>query len=109
MLTYKNYTADIEVDVQAKILHGRVRDIQGVVTFEGKTVEEIEHEFQKSIDIYLTFCQEVGQEPEKPVPSHLDLPTTPAILKAASQAGKSVDGWAREILTDAANRTTTRD
>lgn len=109
MLTYKNYRADIEVDVQAGVLHGRVRDIQGVVTFEGQTVEEIEREFRRSIDVYLGFCQQVGQEPEQPIVGQIALPMTPDILKAASQAGKSVDCWVREVLTDAAGRMPAQD
>jgi predicted HicB family RNase H-like nuclease len=64
MLTYKGYTASIEVDVDAGILFGRVLDINDVITFKAKTVEEAKKEFQISIDGYLDFCQELGEEPE---------------------------------------------
>jgi predicted HicB family RNase H-like nuclease len=40
MLNYKGYTASIEVDVEAGILFGRVLDINDVITFKAKTVEE---------------------------------------------------------------------
>ena len=40
MLNYKGYTASIEVDVEAGILFGRVLDINDVVTFKAKTIEE---------------------------------------------------------------------
>ena len=60
MLNYKGYTAQIEVDVDAGILFGQVLDINDVITFKGKTVEEIRQEFKNSIDDYLEFCHELG-------------------------------------------------
>ncbi|GAB4159871.1 MAG: type II toxin-antitoxin system HicB family antitoxin [Cyanobacteria bacterium J069] len=108
MLEYKGYTADIEVDIQAGVLHGRVRDIQDVVTFEAKTAAELERKFHRSIDVYLQFCQETQQEPDRPypqsVPHTIALEATPDLCRAASNAGKSIDSWAQEVLSDAARR-----
>ena len=66
MMTYKGYSANIEVDLEAEILFGRVLDINDVVTFKAQTLEEARQEFQNSIDDYLEFCQELGQEPDAP-------------------------------------------
>ncbi len=53
MMTYKGYTACVEVDLEAEILFGRVLNINDVVTFKAQTIEEARQEFQKSIDDYL--------------------------------------------------------
>ena len=66
MMTYKGYSASIEVDLEAEILLGRVLDINDVVTFKAQTIEEARQKFQNSIDDYLEFCKELGQEPDKP-------------------------------------------
>ena len=66
MMTYKGYSASIEVDLEAEILLGRVLDINDVVTFKAQTIEEARQEFQKSIDDYLEFCKALGQEPDRP-------------------------------------------
>jgi predicted HicB family RNase H-like nuclease len=66
-LKYDNYTARIELDLEANLLHGRVLGIQDVITFEAKDVKEIKKEFQKSIDNYCQFSKEIGREPEQPV------------------------------------------
>ncbi|MCC5654537.1 type II toxin-antitoxin system HicB family antitoxin [Nostoc sp. XA013] len=66
MITYKGYTASIEVDVKAGILFGQVLDINDVITFKAKTVEEARQEFQISVDDYLAFCEELREEPDKP-------------------------------------------
>jgi predicted HicB family RNase H-like nuclease len=106
MLNYKGYTGIVELDNDAGILHGRVLDIKDVVTFEGKTVDEVKNAFQSSIDDYLDFCAELAEEPDKPFSGKLAFRTTPdhhrLIFLAATKAGKSINGWIDEVLTQSA-------
>lgn len=108
MMTYKGYTSSIEVDADAGILFGRVLDIKDVITFKAKTVDEAREEFYKSVDDYLAFCQELGEEPDKPFSGKLPFRTTPEqhrkIFIAAKKAGKSINAWMDEILTRAADK-----
>ncbi|CBN54075.1 MULTISPECIES: type II toxin-antitoxin system HicB family antitoxin [Kamptonema] len=108
MMTYKGYSANIEVDLEAEILFGRVLDINDVVTFKAQTIEEARQEFQKSIDDYLEFCKELGQEPDKPFSGKLPFRTTPEhhrkIFIAAKKAGKSINTWMDEVLIKAADQ-----
>ncbi len=108
MMTYKSYTAHVEVDLEAEILFGRVLDINDVVTFKAKTIEQARREFQNSIDDYLEFCKELGQEPDKPFSGKLPFRTTPEnhrkIFIAAKKAGKSINNWMDEVLSRAADR-----
>jgi predicted HicB family RNase H-like nuclease len=109
MMTYKGYTADIQVDAEAEILFGRVIDIKDVVTFKAKTVEEARQEFHKSVDDYLAFCEELGEEPDKPFSGKLPFRTTPEhhrkIFIAAKKANKSINAWMDEVLSVAADKT----
>ena len=98
----------LEVDVEAGIIFGRVLDINDVITFKGKTVEEARQEFQKSVDDYLAFCEDLGEEPDKPFSGKLPFRTTPEhhrkIFIAASKAGKSINAWMDEVLSIAADK-----
>lgn len=109
MLTYKGYIAQIEVDTDAGLLHGRVLDIKDVVTFQGKTVEDARQAFEKSVDDYLEFCADLGEEPDKPFSGKLPFRTTPdnhrKIFIAARKTGKSINAWMDEVLAEAAERT----
>lgn len=108
MLTYKGYTAQIEVDAEKGILFGRVLDIKDVITFQGKTVDEARQAFHDSVDDYLDFCEELGEKPDKPFSGKLPFRTTSEchrqIFLAATKAGKSINAWMEEVLADAANR-----
>lgn len=61
MMTYKGYTANVEVDLEAGIIFGRVLYIKDVVTFKVKNINEAYEEFQKSVDEYLAFCKDLGE------------------------------------------------
>ena len=66
MLRYKGYTGYVEFDDEAGLLHGEVLDTKDVITFQGKTVEEMRKAFRESIDDYLEFCASRDEKPEKP-------------------------------------------
>jgi predicted HicB family RNase H-like nuclease len=66
MLTYKGYTGTVDLDAEAGVFHGQVPDLHDVVTFEGRSVEEVERAFRDSVDDYLEMCRERGEEPDRP-------------------------------------------
>ncbi len=104
-MKYKGYTAQIEIDETAGILFGKVLDIKDVITFKGSTVEELEQEFHNSIDDYLEWCTELGEEPDKPFSGKLPFRTTTErhrqIYLAAKKANKSINSWMDDVLAEA--------
>ena len=65
-MEYKGYIARVELDDEAGILHGEVINTRDVITFEGTSIEELREALADSVDDYLAFCAEQGQEPETP-------------------------------------------
>ncbi|HHP7232241.1 MAG TPA: type II toxin-antitoxin system HicB family antitoxin [Xenococcaceae cyanobacterium] len=108
-MKYKGYTAQIEVDEIAGILFGKVLDIKDVITFKASTVPELQQEFHNSVDDYLEWCAELGEEPDKPFSGKLPFRTTPEthrqIYLAAKKANKSINAWMDDILTEASRQT----
>jgi predicted HicB family RNase H-like nuclease len=106
VLTYKGYTGQFEVDAEAELIFGRVIDIRDVITFKGATVAETVQAFKDSVDDYLEFCQERGEEPDKPFSGKLPFRTTSErhrqVYTAAKKAGKSINAWMDEVLGKAA-------
>ena len=66
MLAHKGYRGKVEYIEGARIFHGEVLGTRDVITFQGSNPEEIESAFRDSIDDYLAFCEERGEEPDKP-------------------------------------------
>lgn len=91
MMKYKGYTGHVEYDEEAKIFHGEVLGIKDVVTFQGTTVFEIEQAFKDSVDDYLNFCKERGEEPDRPFSGKFNL-RIPADLHAKLSIAAQIQG-----------------
>lgn len=102
MMKYKGYTGHVEYDDEAKIFHGDVLGIKDVVTFQGTTVDEIEQAFKDSVDDYLAFCEERGEEPDRPFSGKFNLRISPdlhARLSIAAQThGDSLNNYIKKLL-----------
>lgn len=103
MMQYKGYVGKVELDSEAGILHGEVVGIKDVVTFEGKSVQEIERAFRQSIDDYLAFCKTRGEQPEKPFSGQFIVRVNSGLHRQLSTlaraSGKSLNALVEEYLT----------
>lgn len=103
MMRYKGYTAGpVEFDDEVGIFHGEVLGIRDVVTFQGRSVDELRKAFQESVDDYLEFCAERGEEPDKPFSGSFVVRLSPELHRnlsiAAKQEGKSLNAWVVDRL-----------
>lgn len=102
MLKYKGYAGVVQFDDEAMIFHGEVVGLRDVITFRGTTAKEIKKKFEKSIDGYLAWCAELGQEPEKPFSGNIHLRLMPELhAKLASEAkfqGVSLNNYINQTL-----------
>ena len=103
-IKYGDYAARIVYDDDDKVFHGRVLNMNDMVTFEATTVAGIAKEFRKSVDEYLKFCKEIGKEPEKPFSGKLIVRTDPethrGISTIAEIQGKSMNVVVQECLQE---------
>jgi len=107
MMEYKGYLGHAEFDAEANIFHGEVINIRDVITFQGKSVDELRQAFQDSVKDYLAFCAERGEEPERPFSGRFTIRLSPEqhrqVIMAAERANKGIAVWAAETLMQAAS------
>ena len=105
MMDYQGYIGKVEFDDEASIFHGEVINTRDVITFQGKSVAELKKAFRASVDDYLAFCAERGEEPDKPFSGQFVTRVSPDLHRqasvAASVAGKSLNAWVAEQLESA--------
>jgi predicted HicB family RNase H-like nuclease len=98
MMQYKGYRGHVVFDDEQGLFHGEVLGLRDVVTFQGKSVAELRKAFRDSVDDYLDFCKQRGEEPEKSVSGRFVLRMPPELhrrlLLRAKQSGKSLNAWA---------------
>jgi predicted HicB family RNase H-like nuclease len=102
MMEYKGYLGKVEFDDEQEIFSGEIIGLRDVVTFQGKSVEELHQAFKDSVDDYLEFCKERGEKPEKPFSGRFitriepDLHRRIDMLARASK--KSLNAWIADQL-----------
>jgi predicted HicB family RNase H-like nuclease len=102
MMEYKDYIGHVEFDHEAEIFHGEIINTRDVITFQGKTVDELKSAFRDSVEDYLEYCAKLGQPPEKPFTGKLMLRIPPdlhrKIYVSAKQSGESINAWIKDQL-----------
>jgi predicted HicB family RNase H-like nuclease len=105
MMEYNGYIAKVEFDDEAEIFHGEVINLRDVITFQGTSVTELQQAFQESVEDYLAFCAERGEEPEKPFSGKFSVRIDPELHRQitlqARLANKSLNSWVSEQLQEA--------
>jgi predicted HicB family RNase H-like nuclease len=105
MIEYRGYTGVFEFDPSIDAFHGRVIGLHDVVTFEGRSLDELRREMEESIEDYLELCAETGKDPEKPYRGEFLIRTTTDVHRAAAKqaeaSGMSLNAWVESAITAA--------
>lgn len=103
-MKYKEYLASVVYDDEARIFHGEVMNTKDVITFQGKSVKELERAFKDSIDDYVEWCKSEGAEPEKPYSGKFNIRISPELHRAVSLASSrrrvSLNSFVEQALKD---------
>ena len=101
-MTHDGYMATVELDDEAGLFHGEVINTRDVLTFQGRTLDELRAAFAETIADYLAWCHERGKEPERPYSGHFTVRLTPELHRriagAAARKKQSINMFVAETL-----------
>ena len=89
-MEYKGYIGEVQFDSDAHIFHGEVINTRDVITFQGKSVSELENAFKESIEDYISWCKEDGVNPERPYSGKFNLRISPELHKEIAITAKKM-------------------
>ena len=102
LLEHRSYIGRVEFDNDAGIFHGEVINVRDVITFQGDCVDELRQAFIDSVEDYLEFCAQRGEEPDKPFSGKFVVRIDPELHRTiyirAKQENKSMNRLVREVL-----------
>ncbi|MBE9047261.1 type II toxin-antitoxin system HicB family antitoxin [Pleurocapsales cyanobacterium LEGE 10410] len=87
-MKYKGYEAIVEFDEVDELFFGSVINTKDVISFDGKTVDELKQSFKTVIDEYLEDCRQEGKEPDKPFSGQFNLRISPELHRKISLKAK---------------------
>lgn len=102
ILKYKDYIAELSLDLEDDIIIGRVINTAEIISFHGKTLKEAKRAFHDVLDTYLKVAEEEGIEPSRPYSGKFNLRINPQLHRSLSiQAklhSKSLNEYTEELL-----------
>ncbi|MDR2869222.1 MAG: type II toxin-antitoxin system HicB family antitoxin [Deferribacteraceae bacterium] len=104
ILTYKDYQGVFAYDPEADIFHGDVINLTDVITFQGRSIDELKQALADSVEDYLAFCKAEDRSPDKPYSGRFNLRVDQdlhrKIAAEAATEGKSLNQWFVENLRE---------
>ncbi|GHV32648.1 antitoxin HicB [Bacteroidia bacterium] len=102
-LEYKGYYGSIEYSKDDKLLYGKVLGMtKDLITYEGKTIEELENDFVEGIDSYIEGCKELGIKPRKAFNGVLNIRIPSEVHSRvaimADELGTSINNFIKEAI-----------
>lgn len=99
LLKYKGYIGEIQISIEDDVLYGKLLYISALVSYEGRSIEEIKHSFEEAVDDYLETCQANGCEPEIPCKGSFNIRVGHELHLAAMIKAKEQDMSLNEFVT----------
>ncbi|MGN0163011.1 MAG: type II toxin-antitoxin system HicB family antitoxin [Candidatus Ornithomonoglobus sp.] len=82
MLEYKDYYGTVEYSSEDNVLYGKVIGINGLVSYEGTSVDELRADFEEAVDDYIDMCREKNIEPQRLYRGSFNVRISPALHKS---------------------------
>lgn len=107
-LKYKGYIGSVAYSEADKVFFGKIEGIDGLVNYEGESVQELTEAFKEAVDDYLIFCEEHNVKPQKSYTGTFNVRISPEthriIANLAAEAGISINAFVKNALCNAANK-----
>ncbi|MGI5846549.1 MAG: type II toxin-antitoxin system HicB family antitoxin [Candidatus Cryptobacteroides sp.] len=101
-LKYKGYLGSVAFSEGDGVFFGKIEGIDGLVNFEGKSVQELTDAFHEAVDDYLAYCLDNGIEPRKSYSGTLNIRISPEthtrIAELATEAGVTINTFISKAL-----------
>lgn len=101
-MSYKGFLGSVAFSEKDNVFFGKVEGIDGLVNFEGDSVEELTNAFHDAVDDYLAYCKENGIEPKKQYSGSLNIRLTPEIHNKvailAKKTGISINAFIKKAV-----------
>ena len=104
-LKYKGYIGSVAYSEPDKVFFGKIEGIEGLVNYEGESVQELTAAFHEAVDDYLIFCEEHNWKPQKSYTGAFNVRIAPDthrdIANLAAEAGISINAFVKRALAEA--------
>ena len=85
VMKYKDFLASVHYSRDDKTFFGKILGINDLITFEGKTVEQLDKAFKDAVSDYIDLCKLTGKEALKSYKGSFNVRIQPKLHQKAAQ------------------------
>ncbi len=90
ILHYKDFVAIVRFSEADGCFFGRIEGINDLVSFEGRSVDELRKAFSSAAEDYLEICRKAGKEPQRSYKGSFNVRIAPELHKRAALKSASL-------------------
>lgn len=84
-IIYKDFIGSVHYSTDDELFFGKVEGIDDSISFEGSSVDELNHSFHEAVEDYIELCEINGKEPQKVYKGSFNIRISPQLHKRAVQ------------------------
>ncbi len=88
IIEYKDYIGEFKYDSDDDIFTGIIVNINDVVTFCDRSIDELKQALKDYVEDYIETCKETGDDPEKPFSGTVYIRMNPNLHRKLATAAK---------------------
>lgn len=100
-LEYKGYLGSAEVDIESRVLVGKLLFIRDAIAYSAASIDGLEAAFREAVDDYLTTCAEEGDEPDLPCKGSFNVRVGPEVHRLIAVAARREGVGLNEFVCNA--------
>ncbi len=104
-LKYKGFIGSVAYSDEDKIFFGKILGIDGLVNYEGTSVDELNRNFKEAVNDYIAFCEAEGLPLKKSYTGRFNVRISAEIhariAELSQQRGISLNAFVKETLQNA--------
>lgn len=112
LMEHEGYYGSVHYSDEDRVFYGKLENIGGLISYEGRDVDSLRSAFIEAVDDYLELCREQGREPERPFKGSFSVRVGSEIHRqtalAAKKRGMTLNAFVTEALKEASSRLTGR-
>ena len=102
LMEYKGYYGTVEFSDADTTLFGKIIGINGLISYEGDSVQSLRSDFEEAVDDYLEMCSEENLEPQRAYRGKFNVRVSPELHKAlalhSAAHGKTLNSTVEEAI-----------
>jgi len=104
VMTYKEYIGSVHFNAEDEVFYGKIEGIEDLISFEGKSVNELKMAFEEAVEDYVDLCNRENKDIEKSYKGSFNVRIPPdlhrKVKRTAVQMGLSLNQFIQKAVED---------